>query len=169
MVSFSRNFGKEAALTAGLNLASGNAAIMIDSDFQHPIELIPEFITKWEAGTEVIIGIRKTNKKAGFIKRTGSFIFYKIIHKISAVNITPNETDFRLVDREVINAFKRLKETNRMTRALIDWLGFKRDFIYFEARERTNGCARYSLIKLTGLAVNSFVSLSLMPLQIIVL
>jgi len=166
IIEFSRNFGKEAALTAGLNLARGEAAIMIDADFQHPMELIPDFITKWAAGAEVVVGIRKTNKKAGLIKRAGSFVFYKIINSISKVNITPNATDFRLVDREVINAFKQLKETNRMTRALIDWLGFKRDYIYFEANERTNGCARYSLMKLMGLAVNSFVSLSLMPLRL---
>lgn len=166
IIEFSRNFGKEAALTAGLNLARGEAAIMIDADFQHPMELIPDFITKWAAGAEVVVGIRSTNKKAGLIKRAGSFVFYKIIHSISKVNITPNATDFRLVDREVINAFKKLHETNRMTRALIDWLGFKRDYIYFEAYERTNGSARYSLMKLMGLAVNSFVSLSLMPLRL---
>jgi dolichol-phosphate mannosyltransferase len=166
ILEFSRNFGKEAALSAGLKKAQGDAAIMIDSDFQHPMELIPEFIARWEAGAEVVVGIRSTNKKAGLIKRAGSFVFYKIIRKISAVKITPNETDFRLVNREVINAFNKLSESNRMTRALIDWLGFKRDYIYFEANERTNGCAGYNIFKLFSLAVNSFVSLSLLPLRL---
>ena len=166
IIELSRNFGKEAALSAGLKQAKGDAAIMIDSDFQHPMELIPEFIAKWEAGADVVVGIRKTNKKAGLVKRAGSFIFYKIIRCISKVNITPNATDYRLVSREVIKAFNKLSESNRMTRALIDWLGFKRDYIYFEANERTNGHARYSIFKLFGLAVNSFVSLSLLPLKL---
>jgi len=166
VLEFSRNFGKEAALSAGLKEARGEAAIMIDADFQHPMELIPEFITKWEAGAEVVIGIRKRNKKAGFVKNAGSFIFYKIIKKISAVNMIPGETDFRLVSREVIEAFNKLSESNRMTRALIDWLGFKRDFIYFEANERLNGCATYKVSKLISLAFNSFVSLSLFPLKL---
>ncbi|MCX6794936.1 MAG: glycosyltransferase family 2 protein [Candidatus Falkowbacteria bacterium] len=144
VLEFSRNFGKEAALSAGLNQARGEAALMIDADFQHPLELIPEFIAKWEAGAEVVIGIRKRNKKAGLIKNAGSFIFYRIIRRISTVDIIPNETDFRLVGREVIDAFNRLGESKRMTRALIDWLGFRRDYLYFEAPERTNGRAGYN-------------------------
>lgn len=166
ILEFSRNFGKEAALSAGLKEARGEAAIMIDADFQHPMELIPDFIRKWEAGAEVVIGIRKTNKRAGLIKRAGSFLFYRIIGKISSVHLIPNETDFRLINREVINAFNKLAESNRMTRALIDWLGFKRDYIYFEANERANGHAGYNFMKLVSLALNSFVSLSLFPLKL---
>jgi len=165
VLEFSRNFGKEAALSAGLNQARGAAAIMIDADLQHPVELISEFIKKWEAGAEVVVGIRKTNRRAGIVKRAGSCVFYKIMRRISAVQIKPNETDFRLVDREVIDAFNRLTETGRMTRALINWLGFKRDYIYFEANDRTNGRAGYSFSKLVALALNSFVSLSLLPLK----
>ncbi|MDP2947707.1 MAG: glycosyltransferase family 2 protein [Nanoarchaeota archaeon] len=166
VLEFSRNFGKEAALSAGLNQARGEAALMIDADFQHPLELIPEFIAKWEAGAEVVIGIRKKNKKAGLIKNAGSFIFYRIIRRISTVDIIPNETDFRLIGRGVIDAFNRLGESKRMTRALIDWLGFRRDYLYFEAPERTNGRAGYSFSKLVRLAFNSFVSLSLLPLRL---
>ncbi|MFA4942605.1 MAG: glycosyltransferase family 2 protein [Patescibacteria group bacterium] len=166
VLQFSRNFGKEPALSAGLNQVRGEAAIMIDADFQHPMELIPAFIEKWEQGAEVVVGIRRKNRKAGFIKNSGSFLFHKIISRISKVDIIPNETDFRLVNREVINAFNGLTEKNRMTRALINWLGFKRDFIYFEANERANGQAGYSFVKLVRLAMNSFVSLSLFPLQL---
>jgi len=100
------------------------------------------------------------------VKRIGSCIFYKIMRRISAVEIKPNETDFRLINREVIDAFNRLAETGRMTRALINWLGFKRDYIYFEAKERTNGRASYSFSKLVSLALNSFISLSLLPLKL---
>ncbi len=166
IVEFSRNFGKEAALSAGLNQARGASAIMIDADLQHPVELIPEFLKKWEAGAEVVVGIRKTNRRAGVVKRVGSCVFYKIMRRISAVEIKPNETDFRLVDREVIDAFNRLTETGRMTRALINWLGFKRDYIYFEANDRTNGRAGYGFSKLVALALNSFISLSLLPLKL---
>lgn len=166
VLEFSRNFGKEAALSAGLHEARGEAAIMIDADFQHPMELIPDFIRKWEEGAEIVIGIRKTNKKAGLIKRAGSFLFYRIIGNISSVSIIPNETDFRLINREVINAFNKLNEANRMTRALIDWLGFKREYIDFVANERANGQAGYNFMKLVSLAMNSFVSLSLLPLKL---
>ncbi len=166
VIELSRNFGKEAALSAGLSQARGEAAIMIDADFQHPMELIPELVKKWEAGAEVVVGVRNKNKKAGLIKRAGSFVFYKVISHISALEMKPNETDFRLVSREVINAFNKLTETNRMTRALIDWLGFKRDYLYFEANERADGHAGYSIPKLISLALNSFVSLSLLPLKL---
>lgn len=166
ILEFSRNFGKEAALSAGLREAKGEVAIMIDADFQHPMELIPEFVRKWEQGAEVVVGIRKTNKKAGLIKRAGSFVFYRIINRISSVQLIPNETDFRLINREVIDAFNSLSESNRMTRALIDWLGFKREYIEFVANERANGHASYKFMKLVGLAMNSFVSLSLLPLKL---
>jgi dolichol-phosphate mannosyltransferase len=165
-IDFSRNFGKEVATTAGINFCKGDAAIMIDSDLQHPIELIPEFIKKWEAGSEVVIGVRKVNKSDGFVKKIGSYLFYKIINRISDVRIIPNATDFRLVDRNVIDEFNRFTETNRMTRALIDWLGFRRAYIYFDARKRVNGTASYNFTMLFKLAMRSFVSLSLLPLMV---
>jgi dolichol-phosphate mannosyltransferase len=164
-IDFSRNFGKEVATTAGINFCKGDAAIMVDSDLQHPIGLIPEFIKKWEAGFEVVIGVRRANKSEGFVKKFGSFLFYKIINRISEVKIIPNATDFRLIDRSVIEEFNRFTETNRMTRALIDWLGFRRSYIHFDARTRVNGTASYSFTMLFKLAMRSFVSLSLLPLM----
>jgi len=164
-IDFSRNFGKEVATTAGLNNCQGDACIMLDADLQHPVELIPEFIAKWEQGAEVVIGIRKRNKSVGLFKKIGSAIFYKIINKITEIEVIPNATDYRLVDRVVIDEFNRFTETNRMTRALIDWLGFRRAYINFEANERIHGNASYSFGKLLKLALNSFVSLSLLPLK----
>ncbi len=164
-LEFSRNFGKEAALTAGLNKARGDAVLMIDADLQHPVSLIPEFLRRWETGIEVVIGLRSKNR-GSFLKRLGSYLFYRIIRTISSVKLMPSETDFRLLDRAVIDAFNRLPETNRMTRALIDWLGFRRDYISFEPDERARGSASYSLGKLIRLAFNSFVSLSLIPLRL---
>ena len=165
-LELSRNFGKEIALTAGLNYCTGEAAIMIDADLQHPIELIPEFISKWEQGIDVVVGVREKNENCGFIKHFGSLLFYKIISKISEVNLIPNATDFRLVDRQVIDAFNRFTERSRMTRALIAWLGFKSDYIYFKANERADGRPSYSFQKLVRLAMNSFISLSLLPLKL---
>jgi dolichol-phosphate mannosyltransferase len=165
-IDFSRNFGKEVATTAGLNNCKGDACIMLDADMQHPVELIPEFIAKWEKGAEVVIGIRNSNKSDGFFKKIGSAFFYKIINKITDVHVVPNSTDFRLLDRVVIDEFNRFTEANRMTRALIDWLGFKRAYINFNANERIHGTASYSFWKLLRLALNSFVSLSLLPLKL---
>jgi dolichol-phosphate mannosyltransferase len=165
-LDFSRNFGKEVATTAGLNNCEGDACIMIDADLQHPVELIPEFIAEWEKGMEVVVGIRNSNKSNGFFKKIGSKIFYKVINKIAEIEIIPNATDYRLLDRAVIDEFNRFTEANRMTRALIDWLGFRRSYINFDANERIHGSASYSFWKLFKLAMNSFVSLSLFPLQL---
>ncbi|NTW27313.1 MAG: glycosyltransferase family 2 protein [Candidatus Moranbacteria bacterium] len=165
-IDFSRNFGKEVATTAGLNNCKGDACIMLDADLQHPVELIPEFIAAWEKGAEVVVGIRNKNKSTGILKKIGSAIFYKTINKIAEVEIVPNSTDYRLLDRIVIEQFNRFTETNRMTRALIDWLGFRRDFINFDAKERIHGDASYNFWKLFKLAMNSFISLSLLPLKL---
>lgn len=165
-VFFSRNFGKELATTAGINSCKGDACIMIDCDLQHPAELIPEFIKKWEEGNDVVVGVRKTSKSDSHMKKSGSKLFYKILNRIAEVEVVPNSTDFRLLDRVVIDEFNRFTETSRMTRALIDWLGFKRAYIYFDANERLNGTASYSFWKLVKLALNSFVSLSLLPLKL---
>ncbi|EKE18539.1 MAG: hypothetical protein ACD_9C00301G0001 [uncultured bacterium] len=165
-IDFSRNFGKEIATTAGINNSQGDACIMIDADMQHPAEIIPEFLSKWEQGAEVVVGVRNKNKSTGLFKKMCSAIFYKIINKIAEIEIVPNATDFRLLDRVVVDEFNRLNETHRMTRALIDWLGFKREYIYFEANKRMHGTPSYSFWKLLGLAMNSFVSLSLVPLKL---
>lgn len=165
-IDFSRNFGKELATTAGINNCQGDACLIIDADLQHPINLIPKFIEKWEQGCEVVVGVRNKNMSSGLLKRMGSSIFYKIINKIAEIQVVPNATDFRLIDRVVIDEFNRFTESKRMTRALIDWLGFKRDYIYFDASERMYGQASYSFWKLLSLAVNSFVSFSLLPLKL---
>ena len=166
LLDFSRNFGKEIATTAGLQHATGDAAIMIDADLQHPPKLIPEFIAKWEEGFDVVVGVRKKSKSDTWIKVAGSKLFYRILDRITDTKITPNATDFRLLDRAVIDEFNRFTEINRMTRGLIDWLGFRRAYIHFHADERLNGTASYSVWKLFKLALNSFVSLSLFPLKL---
>lgn len=165
VLEFNRNFGKEAATTAGLEVCRGNACIVVDADLQHPIELIPEFIKKWENGAEVVVGVRTKNNGEGLIKRFGSYLFYLTINSIAETKLVPRATDYRLIDRMVIDEFKRLREKNRMTRALIDWLGFKQDYVYFKANERMHGKASYSYLKLIKLAMSSFVAHSLFPLK----
>ena len=164
-LEFSRNFNKEIATSAGIHHSKGDAVIMIDADLQHPVELIPEFIKKWEDGADIVIGIRTKNKGEGFIKKIGSYLFYKIMNLISDTKIIPQATDFRLIDKKVIKEFNRLTEKTRITRGLIDWLGFKKDFIYFKAKERYNGKAKYNNLKLAKLALSAVISQSLFPLR----
>ncbi|HSX32947.1 MAG TPA: glycosyltransferase family 2 protein [Candidatus Saccharimonadales bacterium] len=166
IVEFARNFGKEAAVSAGLHAARGDAAIMIDADLQHPPELIDNFIIRWEKGADVVVGVRRYAKSESWFKRASSDLFYRIMQRIAQTNVTPHATDFRLVDRKVIDAFSRLTERNRMARGLIDWLGFKQDFVYFEAGKRLRGERAYTFRKLMILAINSFTSYSLLPLKL---
>lgn len=166
IISFSRNFGKEAATTAGINLSRGKAVIILDSDGQHPVELIDDFLKKWEEGAQMVVGIRDSNKGEGVIKRYGSLAFYRIFNSLTHQKLIPGSTDFRLVNSEVREAFRKLSEKNRITRALLDWVGFRREYIHFNAKERAHGEASYSTKKLIGLALNSFISLSLIPLYI---
>jgi len=165
-IDFSKNFGKEAATSAGLQYATGDAVIIIDADLQHPTSLIPSFIERWEKGSDVVIGLRTKNKGQSLMKRLCSFLYYKIINSISDTDIKSGATDFRLIDRKVVDEFNKFTEHERITRGLIDWLGFKRDFVKFEANERINGKASYSYFKLIKLALSSSISHSLFPLKI---
>lgn len=162
----SRNFGKENALTAGLAQALGQANIMIDGDGQHPPEKIKEFIDKWRAGAQVVIGVRTGTSPEALLKRAASGSFYKLLNRLTGRQLIAGSTDFRLIDKAVLAAFLDLKESDRITRGLIDWLGFKRELVYFEARPRRRGKAVYDRHKRMILAANSFVSLSPKPLYI---
>lgn len=166
VLSLSRNFGKEPALSAGLAYARGAAAITIDADGQQPPELIPQFVTKWEQGAEIITGVRDHYTKHGLIPKLGSKLFYKLLRLMGNKSTVPGSTDFRLLDRVVIDEFNKLPEHNRITRGLIDWLGFKQDYIKYTYGVRTAGKPSYSLSKLFRLAVDSFVSMSTTPLVI---
>jgi glycosyltransferase involved in cell wall biosynthesis len=166
VIEFARNFGKEAAVSAGLDATWGEAAIILDADLQHPPELIPKFIAAWEQGNEVVVGIRRFSRKESLMKRTTSDWFYRLFHLVAHTQITPHATDFRLIDKKVIHVFRQLTERDRITRGLIDWMGFKRDYIHFTAPERVAGVAVYSWRKLVALAVNSFTGYSLFPLKL---
>ena len=165
LIRFSRNFGKEAAVTAGLHAARGHAALIMDADLQMPPSIMKQFIDKWERGAEVVVGVFKS-RNLSLVKKAGAKLFYKIMQRISHTKITPNATDYRLLDRKVINAFNQFTERNRITRGLIDWLGFEREYIYFEQRPRKFGAPGYTFRKLLTLAMNSFTAYSLLPLRL---
>ena len=163
-VDFSRNFGKEAATTAGLLACVGDAAIILDCDGQHPPRLLPKFIAKWREGYEVIVGRRTSNQKAGFIKNAGSALYYWLIGLLHANSPVKGDTDFRLIDRKVIDAFTQLRDHNRVTRSLLNWLGFSTYYIDFKADERAAGTAGYSFKKLFRLAIDGMTTMSMRPL-----
>lgn len=163
-IELARNFGKEVAVSAGLHKAKGEAAIIIDADLQMPPQLMKDFIEHWEKGTEVVIGVFASRNMSP-LKAFGAKCFYKIMQVIGHTKITPNATDYRLLDRKVIDAFNKLTERNRITRGMIDWLGFKREYVPFKQEARRAGEAQYGYKKLVALALNSFTSYSLLPLK----
>lgn len=164
-LELARNFGKEAAVSAGLHAAKGNAAIVMDADLQMPPRLLGDFIAEWEDGADIVVGVF-ASRSMSFIRRTGAAIFYRIMGAIGNSKITPHATDYRLLDRQVLDVFKKLTEHNRITRGMIDWLGFKRAYVPFEQEARRHGKPNYSITKLFALAMNSFTSYSLIPLKI---
>ncbi len=166
LVTLSRNFGKEIATTAGIHHARGQAIITIDADGQHPVELIAQFVERWRAGSRVVIGLRTANSREGWMKRLGSKLFYTVFTRLTRIQLIPGSTDFRLIDRAVQREFMRMTERNRITRGLIDWLGYERTYIEFTANPRLAGEASYSFKKLVKLAIDSMVSLSISPLYI---
>ena len=157
-IELSRNFGKEIATTAGLHYATGDAVIMMDADLQHPPTFIPTLLHEWQQGADVVIGVRTLNKHEGWFKKLGSWGFNLVMSWVSEVEMVPRETDFRLISRPVLDEFKRFTERDRMTRALLNWLGFKRVYVEFAASERAEGKATYSPTKLIHLALSYFLS-----------
>ena len=166
VVALSRNFGKEPALSAGIFVAKGDAIITMDADGQQPPKLIPEFIEKWEKGAEIVTGVRDKYTKHGLIPKLGSKLFYRLLKVMGSKSTVPGSTDFRLIDREVADEFNKLSEHNRITRGLIDWLGFKQEYIYYTYGVRMAGKPSYNFKKLFHLAIDSFISMSSTPLVI---
>jgi glycosyltransferase involved in cell wall biosynthesis len=166
VIDLSKNFGKEAALTAGLQSCSGDAAICLDADLQHPPLLIPQLIEAWSLGAEVVATVRTGTDKESLKRRAGSRGYYWLMGKISQLDMVSQTTDFRLLDRKVINAVLSLPERQRMFRAIVDWVGFRKVYVEFHAPARSQGASAYSLSKLRQLAVNSIISFSVWPLRI---
>lgn len=164
VLNLARNFGKEIAITAGISHAAGDCTLIMDADGQHPPSKIAEFIEEWRNGGQVVIGVRNINTGEGYLKKYGSKIFYKLFNSTSGTELIPRSTDFRLIDSSVRDEFIKFSERNRITRGLIDWLGFDRRIVSFDAPARFAGEASYSHRQLVRLAINSFISLSITPL-----
>ncbi|MEZ9464549.1 glycosyltransferase family 2 protein [Vibrio splendidus] len=166
-LKFSSNFGKEPALVAGLSDSQdSDAIIFMDADLQHPPELIPNFIRKWEDGYKNVSAVRSSAEDYTWFKKVSSNIFYKIMNMFGDLELPRGLTDFKLIDNAVATEFLKFKEKAIMFRGLIEWLGFRKCYIDFVAPPRLNGEAAYSYRKLSRLAVNSFTSFSLLPLKI---
>lgn len=163
IVAFVRNFGKEEALTAGIREAKGDAIIMIDADGQHPTAEIPKMVAKWQQGAKIVTAVRGHNTTK---HRIASKLYYMMIKMIGNKNVVAGAMDFRLIDRVVADEFNKFTEHNRITRGLIDWLGFPQEYIKVKIKDRTDGCPSYNYKKLMALAGDSLASMSRMPLVI---
>ena len=162
----SRNFGHQLALTAGLDIAKGDAVIMMDSDLQHPPALIPEMIQKWREGFDVISAVRSSSAGTSKMKDLSSKAFYQIVNMLSSTHITPNAADFCLLSRYVLSVLAGMRERHRFLRGMISWIGFRRAFIPYEASIRAAGRSKYTFFKMTALAMDAVFSFSATPLKL---
>jgi glycosyltransferase involved in cell wall biosynthesis len=168
-IKLSRNFGKEAAICAGLERARGDACLIIDSDLQHPPSLIPEMARLWRIdGYDVVEGIKSSRGKESYVTRIGASLFYKLLKLLSGYDLE-NTSDFKLLDRRVVEAWKRLGERNTFFRGMSTWVGFKRVSIPFNVSERKTGKSGWSFFKLLKLAIDAITSYSSVPLQVVTL
>lgn len=169
LIVLSRNFGKEYALTAAIKNSCGQAVLLIDADGQHPISAIPEFVASWKDGNEIVIGQRLLKDSESYKKQLQSKLFYYVLNKASSFKINPLDTDYRLLDRVVVDEYLKLNETDRISRGLIDWLGFTKSRVVIGRESRIAGKPSYSTKKLIKLSIDSLVSLSSFPLYILFL
>ncbi|MBP5599411.1 MAG: glycosyltransferase family 2 protein [Lachnospiraceae bacterium] len=165
-ISFSRNFGKEAAIFAGLEVAVGAACVVIDCDLQHPPKLIPEMVKKWEEGYEVVEGVKSDRGKESFIHRAFANLFYKIMSGLIKIDMR-STSDYKLLDRKVVDVLLDLPEHNTFFRALSFWVGFKSVKLEYEVEERQFGTTKWSFGSLIKYAINNATSFSTAPLQIV--
>ncbi len=164
-ISFSRNFGHQNALKAGLDNAKGDCVISMDGDLQHPPELIPIMIEKYKDGFDIVFTIRKDDPNTGFFKKITANIFYKIINKLSDLKIEQGSADFRLLDRKVVEVLKTFNETSLFYRGIMSWLGFRQCGIEYLPQERFWGKTKYSISKMIKFAITGITSFSIRPLQ----
>lgn len=166
IISFSRNFSQQMAVTAGLDFCKGDAAIIMDADLQDPPEVSFELIKKWEEGFNVAYAVRRT-RKDGFFKKLTAYIFYRFLEKTTKVKIPKDTGDFRLLDRKAIEAFKQMKEQTRFVRGMISYIGFKQVAVFFDRNERYAGVTKYNFGKLVKLAQTAVLSFSDMPTRVL--
>jgi glycosyltransferase involved in cell wall biosynthesis len=166
ILSLSRNFGKEAAMTAGLDHAKGDVVIPIDVDLQDPPELIAAFIARWFAGADIVYGARMSRASDGLIKRTSARYFYKLFNMMSPLQIPFDAGDYRLIDRRVVDEIKKLRERNRFMKGLMTWPGFRTERVEFERPQRATGRTSWNYWKLWNFALDGITSFSTLPLRL---
>ncbi|MDJ0509016.1 MAG: glycosyltransferase family 2 protein [Crocosphaera sp.] len=166
VISLSRNFGKDIALSAGLENAQGQAIIPIDADLQDPPELIEQLIEKWREGYDVVCAKRRSRQGESWFKRMTANVFYRIIGRISTVPIPRDTGDFRLLDRRVVDALKKMPERTRFMKGLFAWVGFKQTYIVYDRPNRLQGTTKWNYWKLWNFALDGITSFSLLPLKV---
>lgn len=164
-ISLSRNFGKENAMLAGFDHASGDCMVILDADLQHPPQIIPAMLQLWEEGFDDVYARRKDRDTDGWLRRKLSYLYYRMLQKAANVDILQNVGDFRLLDRKCIDALKQLRETERYTKGMYCWIGFRKKEIEFEVAQRVAGESSFSYRKLVKLAMQGFTSFSTAPLK----
>lgn len=166
IVELSRNFGHQAALTAGLDVARGRAVLTMDADLEHPPEAIGAFLKKWREGAEIVFGVRSAGQRAGLLKRLTSKAFYWVFRRLSSVNLNPGAPDFRLMDRRAADALLSMRERARFLRGMAGWVGFRQTTVEFDPGERVGGASGYSLLTMFRFAINGLLSFSKVPIRI---
>lgn len=166
LLGLSRNFGKEIALTAGIEHASGDVVVILDADFQHPIDMIPVFLQKWAEGYDMVYGERCDRDNESRLKRNAANIFYWLMKKITSINIPNNAGDFRLMDRKIVEAIKQFPERTRFMKGLYVWVGYKSIGIPYNVQQRAAGKSSWGLTRLAELAITGITSFSAVPLRV---
>jgi glycosyltransferase involved in cell wall biosynthesis len=165
-ISFSRNFGKEAALSAGIDAAQGDAVILMDSDYQHPLELLPEMTRLWQSGIDMVYGVISDRSNESRLKRWGTGMFYQLMESGSPITIPRNAGDFRLMDKKVVNALRQLPERNRFMKGLYAWVGFSSIALPFVPADRATGVSSFNYRSLSRLALAGVTAFTTLPLRI---
>jgi polyisoprenyl-phosphate glycosyltransferase len=162
----SRNFGHQIAISAGLDLAAGDAVVVMDADLQHPPELIPELVERWREGYDVVYGVMQERSSESWLKRVTARAFYALLGRLSDVDVPPAAGDFRLVDRKVVTAFRTMHEQNRYIRGMFSWLGFRQIGIEYVCPPRFAGASKYTFRKMVRFARDGILSFSSVPLRL---
>jgi dolichol-phosphate mannosyltransferase len=166
VVSFARNFGHQVAITAGADYARGDAVVVMDADLQDPPEAIPELLARWREGYEVVYAVRSERKGETWFKEFTAKLFYRIIYRITDIDIPRDTGDFRLMDRKVVDALKTMREKHRFMRGLSVWVGFRQTGVQYVRAERYAGETKYPLRKMLKFALDGITSFSYLPLQL---
>ena len=164
-IDLSRNYGKEVAMMAGFDYAKGDAVIIMDADMQHPISAIPEMLQWWEEGYDDVYAQRRSSRESWFKKKTSQW-YYTMLQRLTRVPIQKNTGDFRLLDRTCVEALRKMRESERNTKGLYSWIGFKKKGIYYDQLERQHGSSKWHFSQLVNLAINGMTSYTVAPLRI---